>query len=244
MARAAVEAGAAVVIAARGLERGTALVEELQGAGGVAEFVPTDVADVAAIERLVRHAVDRFGRLDCAINNAAAASGVLARTADFAESEFDEVMHVNVKAVWQCMRCEVRQMLGQDPPGGVIVNTSSVNGLGGAMHGALYSASKAAVLALTKSAAQDYALDGIRVNALVAGAFRTPMLDGVMERLTGDDPARLAELKQRYEAFIPMRRLGTPAEAASAVVWLCSDAASYVTGHSLIVDGGMTAPHR
>jgi NAD(P)-dependent dehydrogenase (short-subunit alcohol dehydrogenase family) len=142
------------------------------------------------------------------------------------------------------MRSEIRQMLSQPRPGGAIVNTSSVNGLGGAPGGALYSAAKAGVLALTKSAAQEYATQGIRVNALVAGAFRTPMLEHVFEVLgsgAGDGPARV---EAQYTELIPMRRIGRPEEAAEAAVWLCSDAASYVTGHSMIVDGGMTASTR
>ena len=121
------------------------------------------------------------------------------------------------------------------------MNTSSVNGLGGAPHNALYAAAKAGVLGLTKSAAIEYAPQGIRVNALAAGAFRTPMLEGVFARLAPDDPAAA---EARYGAVIPAGRLGTPEEAAEAVLWLCSDAASYVTGHSMIVDGGFTAATR
>jgi NAD(P)-dependent dehydrogenase (short-subunit alcohol dehydrogenase family) len=124
------------------------------------------------------------------------------------------------------------------------VNTSSVNGLGGAPGGALYSAAKAGVLALTKSAAQEYAMQDIRVNSLVAGAFRTPMLEQVFETLGGSAPEGSTAAEAQYTGLIPMRRIGRPAEAAEAAVWLCSDAASYVTGHSMIVDGGMTSATR
>jgi NAD(P)-dependent dehydrogenase (short-subunit alcohol dehydrogenase family) len=151
---------------------------------------------------------------------------------------------MNLKSVWLSMRFEIGQMLSQSSPGGVIVNTSSVNGLGGAPGGALYSAAKAGVLALTKSAAQEYATRGIRVNALVAGAFRTPMLEHVFEVVGSGTPEGPAAVEAPYTGLIPMRRIGRPEEAAEAAVWLCSDAASYVTGHSMIVDGGMTAATR
>jgi NAD(P)-dependent dehydrogenase (short-subunit alcohol dehydrogenase family) len=132
-------------------------------------------------------------------------------------------------------------MQKQEPRGGVIVNTSSVNGLGGAQFAALYSMSKAGVLALTKSAAQEYAADGIRVNALVAGGFDTDMLHSVMRLATGGDETKAQEAMKGMAARIPAGRIGRPEEAAQAALWLCSDAASYVTGQSMIVDGGLTA---
>ncbi|MDX1689071.1 MAG: SDR family oxidoreductase, partial [Candidatus Promineifilaceae bacterium] len=162
-------------------------------------------------------------------------------TADFGEEEFDHVMATNLKGVWLCMKHEIQQMLQQEAPGGAIVNTSSINGLGGAPGGALYSASKAGVLALTKSAAQEYATQSVRVNVLVPGAFRTPMLEGAMRQAAGGDADALEQVEARYRQLAPMNRIGNPEEAAAAVVWLCSDGASYVTGHSLIVDGGATA---
>lgn len=169
--------------------------------GGEAHFVQADVSRADDVEQLVAHTVLRYGRLDAAFNNAATEDGAFALTADFTEEQFERSISVNLKSVWLCMKQEIRQMLAQEGAGGAIVNTSSVNGLGGASGGSLYSAAKAGVLALTKSAAQEYAARGIRV-------------------------------------------IGQPEEAAAAVVWLCSDAASYVTGHSMIVDGGMTASTR
>jgi NAD(P)-dependent dehydrogenase (short-subunit alcohol dehydrogenase family) len=235
------QAGAHTVIAARGRERGEETVAEINKAGGEAIFIPADMQRPADIQNLVEQTVATFGRLDIAFNNAASEGGSGRPTADFAEAEYDEVMAVNLKGVWLCMKHEIQQMLRQSPPGGSIVNTSSVNGLGGVRNGALYAASKAGVLGLTKSAAQEYAQQGIRVNALVAGAFRTPMLRRAMERNVGDDPEARRQMEAQYAAAIPLQRLGDPAEAAQAVVWLASDAASYVTGHSLIVDGGLTA---
>ena len=236
--------GVQVVIAARGIERGEEAAHEIVEAGGEAVFVRADVSRTADVENLVAQTVDVYGRLDYGFNNAAVAKGAFALTADFDEDEYDEVMGVNLKGVWLCMKHEIRRMLAQDPSGGAIVNTSSVNGLGGSAQGALYSASKAGVLALTKSAAQEYAQLGIRVNALVAGAFRTPMLEGVFQKASGGDPAKAAAVEAQYSGMVPLRRIGKPEEAAEAALWLCSDAASYVTGHSMIVDGGWTAPTR
>jgi NAD(P)-dependent dehydrogenase (short-subunit alcohol dehydrogenase family) len=153
-------------------------------------------------------------------------------------------MALNLKSVWLSMRHEIRQMLAQQPRGGAIVNTSSVNGLGGVPQAALYAAAKAGVIALTKSAALEYARVGIRINALVAGAFQTPMLESMMDRVSGGNPQTRQEVAERYAQMAPMGRIGRPEEAAEAVLWLCSDPASYVTGHSMIVDGGFTASMR
>ncbi|HKG94610.1 MAG TPA: glucose 1-dehydrogenase [Gemmatimonadaceae bacterium] len=233
--------GARVVLAARGAERGEGVAHEIAAAGGRAEFVRADVSKAAEVEALVQRAASAYGRLDCAFNNAATTDGVFASTADFDEDAFDRAIAATLKSVWLCMKYEIRQMLAQQPAGGAIVNTSSVNGLGGAPGGALYSAAKAGVLALTKSAAWEYAAQGVRVNALVAGAFRTPMLEHVLDRASGGHPEQAEPL---YTQRIALARLGRPEEAAAAALWLCSDEASYVTGHSMIVDGGMTAPVR
>jgi NAD(P)-dependent dehydrogenase (short-subunit alcohol dehydrogenase family) len=238
------KAGARVIIAARGAQRGQEVAHEIHSTGGEAIFVRADMANPNDIEILVKTAVDKYGRLDCAFNNAAIAEGAFAFTADFTEEEFDRTINVNLKGVWLCMKHEIRQMLRQTPTGGVIVNTSSVNGLGGAPQVALYSASKAGVLALTKSAAQEYGQLGIRINALVAGAFRTPMLELAFEKASGGDSGAKQAIEEKYQQLTAMGRIGRPEEAAEAVVWLCSDAASYVTGHSMIVDGGMTASVR
>ena len=232
--------GARVVIAARGAERGEEAAHEVCAAGGQAAFVRADMAKTADVAKLVLRTVKAYGRLDCAFNNAAT-EGTPKRTADFTEKEYDEILRVNLKAVWLLMKDQIRQMLQQQPAGGAIVNTSSINGLGGVAGGALYAATKAAVIALTKSAAQEYAQQGIRVNALVAGGFDTPMLQRVFERAGGGDPAKAKAVQEQVSQLVPLHRIGRPEEAAQAVLWLCSDAASYVTGHSMIVDGGLTA---
>ncbi len=233
--------GAKVVIASRGATRGEAVLQEIRALGAEAEFVSADVSKGDQVEALVERTVSRFGRLDCAFNNAAAVEeGVFKPTADFSELEFDRHIASNLKSVWLCMKYEIAAMLRQGR-GGAIVNTSSINGLGGAALNSFYSAAKAGVLALTKSAAQEYAESGIRINALVAGPFRTPMLEGVFTRVSPGNPSAAEGL---YTRLIPARRVGKPEEAADAVLWLCSPASSYVTGHSLIVDGGMTSAFR
>jgi NAD(P)-dependent dehydrogenase (short-subunit alcohol dehydrogenase family) len=236
--------GARVVIAARRAERGDRVVEEIKAAGGEGLFVAADVSQADQVEALVGGVVERYGRLDCAFNNASSHETSFAKTADFGEDEFDRTVAVNLKGVWLGMKYEIRHMLRQEPRGGVIVNTSSVNALGGVAQGSLYAATKAGVLALTKSAALEYAAQGIRVNALVPGAFRTPMLEHGMDIYAGGDPELRERVEEGYRQVIAMGRIGQPEEAAEAVVWLCSKRASYVTGHSMIVDGGLSAPLR
>ena len=236
--------GARVVIAARHAERGEKVVREIRAAGGEGMFVVTDVAKVADVERMVAKTVGCFGRLDYAVNNAAAYSGAFSLTADFTEAEYDETMAVDLKGVWLGMKYEIKQMLAQEPAGGAIVNTSSVNGLGGVPMASLYAAAKAGILGLTKSAALEYGVKGIRINALVAGAFDTPMLRAAMERTSGANAEARAKAEAAFKAMIAIGRIGDPSEAAEAIVWLCSDAASYVTGNSMIVDGGLTARFR
>ena len=233
--------GAKVVIAARGVERGNQVVREIEDKGGIALFVPTDVSEAIAVQALLAKTVAAFGRLDYAVNNAAALEEPLAQTAELTEEQFDRSIALNLKSVWLCMRQEIRQMLAQEPAGGAIVNTSSVNGLGGVAQAAFYAAAKAGVIALAKSAALEYTRQGIRVNTLVAGAFQTPMLEDAMERMSGGKADLKEEAAKRYAQMIPAGRIGRPEEAAEAILWLCSDAASYVTGHSMIVDGGLTA---
>jgi NAD(P)-dependent dehydrogenase (short-subunit alcohol dehydrogenase family) len=192
----------------------------------------------------VARTVETFGRLDYAFNNAARGEGAFGLTADLSEDEFDETMTVNLKAVWLGMKHQIRQMLAQNPKGGAVVNTSSVNGLGGVPQASLYAAAKGGVIALTKSAAREYAGQGIRINILVAGAFRTPMLESVMDRIARETATTRQTVEAQYGGLTASGRIGSPEEAAEAVLWLCSDAASYVIGHSMIVDGGMTCVFR
>jgi len=178
----------------------------------------------------VAHTVATFGRLDCAFNNAGIEEEHL-RLADCSEATFDRIMGINVKGVWLCLKYQLAQM--QQQGGGAIVNTASVAGLVGAPKMAAYSASKHAVLGLTKSAAIEYARKGIRVNAVCPGVIRTAMY----ERAVAADPQIGVAAAQMH----PVGRLGEVDEVAAVVLWLSSDAASFVTGHAHTVDGGLTA---
>jgi NAD(P)-dependent dehydrogenase (short-subunit alcohol dehydrogenase family) len=233
--------GARVAIAARRQKPGEDAVQQIEGLGGEALFVPTDVSREESVQTLIARTVERFGRLDYAFNNAVRTDETLALTADLSEEDFDRTVGVNLKGVWLGMKYQIRQMLTQEPRGGAIVNTSSGNGLGGCPQASFYSATKAAVIALSKSAAWEYVKEGIRINALVAGAFRTPLLEGSMDRASGGDPERRKAVEKQWSGMTAAGRIGDPAEAAAAVLWLCSDDSSYVVGHSMIVDGGLTA---
>lgn len=226
--------GASVVIAARNPQRGAAALFALRAGGAEAEFMQTDLSVHDEVASLVSAVVERYNRLDFAVNSAASDEvGIGMPTADLTEADFDRAMALNLKSTWLCMKYQLLQMIAQGE-GGAIVNVSSVNGLGGCPGGATYAAAKAGVIALAKSAAMEYASQRIRVNALVAGAYDTPMLRRQIEQYAKGDSSV-------YTSRIPLGRIGRPEEAADAAVWLCSDESSYVTGNALIVDGGMTS---
>ena len=201
--------------------------------GGEALAVHTDVTQASAVEALVQTTLDHFGRLDYAHNNAGIAYDALAgmvATADHTEEVFDRIISVNLKGVWLCMRYELPQMMAQGS--GAIVNTASILGLVGSKGVAAYVASKHGVAGLTKTAALEYAQYGIRVNAVCPGVVDTPMIAGVLAN---------PKMAQAWVNSQAIRRPGAPEEIANAVVWLCSDAASFVTGHMMVVDGGQMA---
>ena len=212
-------------------EEGQASAEECQREGAQCRFVSCDVSDEASVQNLVREVVSSFGRLDAAFNNAGI-EGEQAPTGECTTANFDRVIAVNLRGVFLCMREELRQMVRQDS-GGAIVNTSSVAGLIGLPGIAAYDASKHGIVGLTRTAALEYAQQKIRVNAVCPGAIQTPMLD----RFMGGRPGGREEMVRTE----PIGRIGTPEEIASAVVWLCSDKASFVTGQAIAVDGGWTA---
>jgi NAD(P)-dependent dehydrogenase (short-subunit alcohol dehydrogenase family) len=221
--------GASVVIADVDVPGGEATARQLQGQHHTACFVRTDVSRAAEVEALVHQAVTRYGRLDCAFNNAGILGNRLA-VADTTEEEWAHILGINLTGVWLCMKYEIRQMLTQMHGG--IVNASSIMGLVGSV-GAAYTASKHGFAGLTKSAALAYARAGIRVNAVCPGYIRSPMTESLFSRHTGQQELAIA----RH----PIGRLGMPEEIAPAVVWLCSEEASFVTGHMLTVDGGYMA---
>ena len=222
--------GAKLVIADMHEDGGQQTVHLITEKGGEAIFVRTDVSKAVEVQALISKAVETYGRLDCAHNNAGIAGGLRARTADYPEDRWHQVIAVNLTGVWLCMKYEIPQMLSQG--GGAIVNTASAAGLVGTRGTSAYVASKHGVVGLTKTAALEYAQQGIRVNCVCPGAIQTPMTDRAWS-----DPERRA----RVIASEPVGRIGNPEEIAEAVVWLCSDAASFVTGHTMTVDGGYVA---
>jgi len=222
--------GAKVVVADTIAENGEETVMMIRRAGGEASFVRTDVSKASEVQAMVNKTVETYGRLDCAYNNA----GVVVTprlTPDTTEEDWDHVISVNLKGVWLCMKYEIPQMLKQGK--GAIVNASSMVGMIGLSKRSAYAASKHGVVGLTKVAALEYANAGIRVNAICPAVVRTPLVESII----ASDP----EAETQLISMIPMERLGTLEEMAEAVVWLCSDASSFVTGHAMLVDGGAVA---
>lgn len=230
-AEAFAQAGASVVVADCNAEAIGLAADTLRAAGHTATGVICDVTDRAQVEAMVARTIATYGRLDAAFNNA----GVNSEAAAFLETgddEFDRVMGVNLRGVWNCMKAELRRMVAQGS--GAIVNCSSIGGLKGSRGRSAYSASKHAVIGLTRSAALDHATTGVRINAVCPGLVNTPMAAFVTRNY---DP----EIVRRMVAQEPIGRFGEPAEIAAAVVWLCSPAASFMLGHAMIVDGGLLA---
>lgn len=221
--------GASVVVADLDADGLAATAAELTGRGADALAVPTDVADPGAVTALVAAAVDRFGRLDVAFNNAGM-SGTYAPLPDQTLAGWERTLAVNLTSVFLCLQAEIPAMLAGG--GGAIVNTASAAGEIGFAHLPAYVASKHGVLGLTKSVALEYARQGVRVNAICPGTVRTTMLTAF---------AGSAEAVEAMGALAPIGRVAEPSEPAEAAVWLCSDAASFVTGTALAVDGGVLA---
>lgn len=222
--------GAQVVVADVNVEGAEETVRLIRDAGGEALCIRADVSQAADAEAMVRQAAQTYGRLDCAFNNAGI-EGELQSTRDYAEATWERVMAINLKGVWLSMKAEIGHMLGHG--GGAIVNTASAAGLVAVPDLSAYVASKHGVVGLTKTAALEYAKAGIRVNAVCPGGVDTPMLQRVFA-----DNTQAAEAAVAAE---PVGRLAQPAEIGEAVVWLCSEAASFVTGHPMAVDGGYVA---
>jgi len=219
-------AGATVAVSDISPANGTSTVEAITASGGSAQYYPVDVADEHAVDALVRSIVADHGRLDFAHNNA----GVDAEPVPLHELSGDawrRLVEINLSGVFYCLKAEITVMLAQG--GGSIVNTASASGLIGGYKHADYTAAKHGVVGLTKAAALDYATEGVRVNAICPGLVETAFVDVMPEHMV-----------RRLLFGTPMTRMAQPAEIAAGVMWLCSDAASYVTGHALSVDGGVT----
>jgi NAD(P)-dependent dehydrogenase (short-subunit alcohol dehydrogenase family) len=222
--------GAKVVVAGRRSIEGEETIKIIKDAGGEAFFIQTDVTQESAVQAMVNKTIEVFGRLDIAFNNAGT-YGENSSLSDQPDSEYDRIMNVNVKGVWLSMKYEIAQMIKQGS--GSIVNTSSILGVVAMPSVPLYTASKYAVEGLTKAAALQYAKSGIRINAVGPGAIATEMF----EKATGGQD----EAKAYMAGIHPMGRVGQPLEVANAVLWLSSDQASFVTGETLMVDGGYIA---
>jgi NAD(P)-dependent dehydrogenase (short-subunit alcohol dehydrogenase family) len=227
-AKAFAESGASVVLADWNERDAQSAAKELTNKGHKTLAVRCDVSDDTQVEAMVKQTVATFGRLDAAYNNAGV-QNVLAETADTTQEDYDRVMGINLRGVWSCMKFELQQMRKQGS--GTIVNCSSLGGLVGGAERGIYHAAKHGVLGFTKSAALEYAARGIRINAICPGLIWTPMADQMVAAGQG-------EALETMKKSVPMGRYGRPEEIADVVLWLSSDAASYVTGQSISVDGG------
>lgn len=222
------QAGAKVVIASRGKDRGRETEDLVKQTGVEGLFIETDVSNDSSVRALIDQTVEKFGRIDAAFNNAGI-EGKVAPIAETTESDFDAIIGTNLKGVYLGLKYQIQQMLKQG--GGAIVNNSSIGGLVGFPNTAIYCASKHGVIGLTKTAALELAKSKIRVNAIAPGAVET----GLLNRMSGGE-----EAAQGVAGAIPMGRISSPEEIAGTVLWLCSDEASYITGHTLVIDGGFT----
>jgi NAD(P)-dependent dehydrogenase (short-subunit alcohol dehydrogenase family) len=222
--------GAKVVIAARRENRGNDVVKEIRDNGGEALYIRTDIRKPEEIDHLFRTILETYGRLDMAFNNAGVSLLHMPSVAKTTLAEWDTVMETNMRGTWLCMKGEITQMLKQG--GGVIVNTASVLGFTGEAGLSHYCASKHGVLGLTKTAALEYARKNIRINAVCPGPILTEMLEGAVPFV----PNMLDMAKSNTA----MKRIGTPDEIAGAVLWLCSDEATFMIGKEIVVDGGQS----
>ena len=222
--------GARVVVAGRREIEGKETIELIRRAGGEGIFVRADVSRASEVKALVEKTVAAYGGLDYAFNNAGI-EGHWVPIVEQTEDEWDQTIDINLKGTWLCLKYEIRQML-QQGRGGVIVNNASISGFIGSYGSATYAASKHGVLGLTKAAALEVARNGIRVNAVCPAAVETPMAD----RLFG-----APEVRKKVLGFYPIARFGKPIEVAEAVLWMCSGAAGFMTGQSLVLDGGFLA---
>ena len=224
--------GASVVLAARRENELKQLMQEIEGSGGKASCVVTDVSIAADVERMVAHTIERFGRLDYAVNNAGY-EGIVASITKLPEETWDRVMDINVKGTYLCMKYEAKAMLDAKQ-GGAIVNVGSVNSFLGGAYFPAYCASKHALIGLTSSVSAELAPQGIRVNLICPGFIDTPMHQRARQ-LLGD-----AIYDENLLPRVHLRRAGRPEEIAKAIVFLCSEDASYITGTTLTPDGGFT----
>jgi len=221
------EQGAKVVVAARREKEGNETADMIKRAGGEATFIQTDVRIASQVENMVNQTIKKYGRLDIAFNNAGV-GGIMARMVRTTEEIFDEVVDTNFKGVWLSMKYEIPVM--QKQGGGVIINNASIAGVSTAERLAVYSGSKHAVVAISNAAATEYGRDNIRVAAICPGWIKTRMTEELRAQKDAD---------AMIQSNVPLKRIGEPEEVAETVIWLASDAASYVSGGAFIISGGM-----
>ena len=226
-ARLFAQEGAKVVVADIDAEGGEKTLQAIRENGCEAHFVQTDISKAADVGALINKVIELHGRLDCAYNNAGIMGDIMSVT-DLTEETWDHTIETNLRGTWLCMKYEIPQMLKQGH--GAIVNTTATSGLKGGKFRSAYAASKAGIVSLSKTAAMEYVENGLRINVICPSHTRTPNIEQFFELRP--------ELEADYIAQGPMGRLAAPEEVARGALWLCSDAASFVTGHVLAVDGG------
>ncbi|NJW53368.1 SDR family oxidoreductase [Salinimicrobium sp. CDJ15-91] len=231
------KSGADVIVLSRNPER------NFQKEEGLFTYA-VDLNDSKAVNQTFQKIKEIHPYIDIAINAAAGETGLGKGIQEFSEEDFDTTINVNLKGLWLSMKYQIEKMLEHPERNCSIINISSVNGLGGVENGSLYAATKAAVLALTKSAALELASSNIAVNAVVPGAFDTELLKKAMLSQVNGEEGKLESVKEQYKKHIPKNRLGEPHEIASLILFLASGASDYFTGHSFVIDGGMSSRYR
>lgn len=221
--------GAFVIVANRRIDKGEETVSIIKQNGGDALFIKTDISNVADIENLIKQTINAYGRIDCAFN-CAGTDGVKKNITDISESEWNEVMDVNLKGTFFLMKYEIMEMIKQKK--GTIVNMASINGILGRPGRTPYNASRSGIISLTKTVAIEQIKNGIRINAVAPAAVKTDLFD----KYTGNDK----ELQEKYADSHPIGRICLPEEVAEAALWLCSEKSSFVVGQSIVIDGGLT----
>lgn len=230
---------ATVIVASRSREK---FEKVLDASNKNLEFISTDFNDMESVKNLYKVIQTNYSTLDIAVNNVG--NAVMKPITAYSEKDFDYQMNVNLKSLWLSLKNQIPLMVKEENKSKHIINVSSVNGLGGAEYASLYSAAKAGVISLTKSAALELAQSNISINVVVPGPFDTPMLDCALLAQAGGNTETKKQVEEQYKQFIPKGRFGNPDEFAETVVWLCEGNNKYMSGHSIILDGGLSSRFR
>lgn len=231
--------GANVVVASRSRER---FEKEFSNTNSKVHFLQTDFGNMESVNTLYHRVEKDYKSIDIAINNVGHAE--MKPLTGYTEADFDHSINVNLKSLWLSLKHQIKLMTADTSNRKHIINISSINGLGGAEYLSLYAAAKAGVISLTKSAALEHAQSNISINAIVPGPFETPMLEKALHSQAGGDKGKQMAIEEQYKQMIPKGRFGRPNEFAEVILWLCQGKSTYLSGHSLILDGGMTSRFR